>query len=96
MPRPSGAHTGDIAGRNAGDAGAVAVIVGHSERRTDHHETDAQVRAKAMAAWRADLIAIVCIGEQRAEREAKKTLDVIGRQLDGSLPDEALQPCCRL
>jgi len=85
----SGAHTGDIAAEMLRDAGAVAVIVGHSERRTGHHETDAQVRSKAMAACRADLIAIVCIGEQRAEREAKKTLDVIGRQLDGSLPNEA-------
>jgi triosephosphate isomerase len=85
----SGAHTGDIAAEMLKDAGAVAVIVGHSERRTDHGETDAQVRAKAMAARRAGLTAIVCIGEQRAQREAKKTLDVIGRQLDGSLPDEA-------
>ena len=61
---PSGAHTGDIAAEMLKDAGAVAVIVGHSERRIDHHETDAQVRAKAMAARRAGLIAIVCIGEQ--------------------------------
>jgi triosephosphate isomerase len=86
----SGAHTGDIAAEMLKDAGAVAVIVGHSERRTDHHETDAQVRAKAMAARRAELMAIVCVGEQRAEREAKKTLDVIGRQLGGSLPDVAV------
>jgi len=86
---PSGAHTGDIAAEMLKDAGAVAVIVGHSERRIDHHETDAEVRAKALAARRAGLVAIVCIGEQRAEREAGKTLDVIGRQLDGSLPDGA-------
>jgi triosephosphate isomerase (TIM) len=84
---PSGAHTGDVAAEMLKDAGAVAVIVGHSERRTDHHETDAQVRAKAVAARRAGLIAIVCIGEQRAEREAGQTLAVLGRQLDGSLPD---------
>ena len=71
------------------DAGARAVIVGHSERRTDHHETDAQVRAKALAAQRAGLTAIVCVGEQRAEREAGETLAVVGRQLDGSLPDAA-------
>jgi triosephosphate isomerase (TIM) len=83
----SGAHTGDIAAEMLKDAGAVAVIVGHSERRTDHHETDAQVRAKAVAAHRAGLTAIVCVGEQRAEREAGQTLSVIGRQLDGSLPD---------
>lgn len=86
---PSGAHTGDIAAEMLKDAGAVAVIVGHSERRTDHHETDAQVRAKALAAHRAGLIAIVCIGEQRTEREVGETLAVLGRQLDGSLPDAA-------
>ena len=85
----SGAHTGDIAAEMLKDAGASAVIVGHSERRTDHHETDAQVRAKALAAHRAGLTAIVCVGEQRAERETGKTLEVIGRQLDGSLPDGA-------
>lgn len=85
----SGAHTGDIAAKMLKDAGAVAVIVGHSERRADHHETDAQVRAKALAARRAGLTAIVCIGEQRSEREAGRTLDVIGRQFDGSLPDGA-------
>ena len=71
------------------DLGAKAVIVGHSERRTLHKETDAEVRAKAQAAWRAGLTAIVCIGETRAEREAGKTLDVLGRQLDGSLPEGA-------
>jgi triosephosphate isomerase (TIM) len=86
---PSGAHTGDIAAEMLADAGAKAVIVGHSERRTDHHETDAQVRAKALAARRAGLIAIVCVGEIKAEREAGKTLDVVGRQLKGSLPDGA-------
>jgi triosephosphate isomerase len=86
---PSGAHTGDIAAEMLADAGARAVIVGHSERRTDHHETDAQVRAKALAARRAGLMAIVCVGEQRAEREAGQTLAVVGRQLDGSLPDGA-------
>jgi triosephosphate isomerase len=67
----------------------VAVIVGHSERRTEHHESDSDVRAKAMAARRAGLTAILCVGEQRAEREAGRTLDVIGRQLDGSLPESA-------
>ena len=84
-----GAHTGDIAAEMLADAGATAVIVGHSERRADHHETDDQVRAKAEAAWRAGLTAIVCIGETRAERGAEKTLDVVGRQLQGSLPDGA-------
>jgi triosephosphate isomerase len=85
----TGAHTGDIAAEMLKDAGASAVIVGHSERRTDHHETDAQVKAKALAAHRAGLIAIVCVGEQRAEREAGDTLKVVGGQLDGSLPDAA-------
>jgi triosephosphate isomerase len=85
----SGAHTGDISAEMLADAGARAVIVGHSERRADHHETDAQVRAKAQAAWRAGLTAIVCVGEQRTEREAGKTLAVVGGQLDGSLPHGA-------
>jgi triosephosphate isomerase (TIM) len=84
---PSGAFTGDISAEMLADLGAKAVIVGHSERRTLHKETDAEVRAKAEAAWRAGLAAIVCIGETRAEREAGKTLNVLGRQLDGSLPD---------
>jgi triosephosphate isomerase len=86
---PSGAHTGDIAAEMLADAGARAVIVGHSERRSDHHETNGQVRAKVLAAWRAGLTAVVCVGEQRGEREAGRTLDVVGSQLDGSLPDKA-------
>jgi triosephosphate isomerase (TIM) len=85
----SGAHTGDISAEMLADAGARAVIVGHSERRVNHQETDVQVRTKAQAAWRAGLTTIVCVGEQRAEREAGKTLDVVGRQLDGSLPEGA-------
>ena len=80
--KASGAFTGDIAAEMLANIGAKAVIVGHSERRTYHKETDADVRAKAEAAWRAGLAAIVCIGETQAEREAKKTLDVLGRQLD--------------
>jgi len=84
---PAGAHTGDISAEMLADAGAGAVIVGHSERRTEHHETDAMVRAKAQAAFRAGLQAIVCVGEQRSQREAGKTLDVVGTQLQGSLPD---------
>jgi len=86
---PSGAHTGDIAAEMLKDAGCVAVIVGHSERRTDHNESDAQVRAKAIAAHRAGLTTILCIGEQLDDRESGKTLEVIGGQLDGSLPDGA-------
>ena len=86
---PSGAFTGDISAEMLADLGAKAVIVGHSERRTLHKETDAEVCAKSQAAWRAGLTAIVCIGETRAEREAGHTLSVLGRQLDGSLPDGA-------
>ena len=85
---PSGAHTGDVAAEMLADARAVAVIVGHSERRHDHHETDPQVRAKAAAAQRAGLLAIVCVGETRADRDAGKAKDVVGAQLAGSLPDD--------
>jgi triosephosphate isomerase len=67
----------------------VAVIVGHSERREYHGETDATVRAKTLAARRAGLLAIVCVGERRAQRDAGDARDVVGRQLDGSLPDSA-------
>jgi triosephosphate isomerase len=88
-PEPAGAYTGDIAAEMLADAGASAVIVGHSERRTYHHEDDAAVRRKAQAAWRAKLVAIVCVGETRGDRDAGRTLDVVGRQLDGSLPDRA-------
>src|SRR6185436_20864899 len=85
----AGAFTGDLSAEMLKDAGARAVIVGHSERRTIHGEIDADVRRKTLAAWRAGLTAIVCIGETRAEREAGRTLDVLGRQLAGSLPDGA-------
>jgi triosephosphate isomerase len=88
-PAPSGAHTGDVAAEMLADAGASAVIVGHSERRADHGETDALVRAKAEAAWRAGLLAIVCVGETEAERDAGRTLERIAAQLDGSIPDGA-------
>jgi triosephosphate isomerase (TIM) len=83
---PAGAYTGDISAEMLRDAGAQAVIVGHSERRTYHKETDAEVRAKALAAWRAGLTAIVCVGESRDQRVAGKTLEVVGEQLKGSLP----------
>ncbi|MGN6534318.1 MAG: triose-phosphate isomerase [Mesorhizobium sp.] len=85
----SGAHTGDISAEMLKDAGASHVIVGHSERRADHGENDATVHAKAAAAWRAGLVAIVCIGETRAEREAGATLDVLSRQIAGSVPVSA-------
>jgi triosephosphate isomerase len=84
--KPSGAHTGDIAAEMLRDSGAAFVIVGHSERRTDHGETDAVVRAKAEAAWRAGLVPIVCIGETLAEREAGRTFAVLAGQIKGSVP----------
>nr|CAE28329.1 triose-phosphate isomerase [Rhodopseudomonas palustris CGA009] len=85
----SGAHTGDIAAEMLADAGAAAIIVGHSERRADHAENDAIVRAKAQAVWRAGLVAIVCVGETQGERDAGHTLDVVAGMLAGSLPDGA-------
>jgi triosephosphate isomerase len=88
--KESGAHTGDISAEMLKDAGASHVIVGHSERRADHGETDAAVRAKAEAAHRAGLTAIVCVGETEAERDAGATLKVIRGQLKGSLPDGAM------
>lgn len=88
-PKVSGAHTGDLSAEMLRDAGATAVIVGHSERRADHNESDALVRAKAEAAWRAGLTAVVCVGETRAEREGGKTLSIVGQQLLGSVPDKA-------
>ncbi len=85
----SGAHTGDVSAEMLRDAGATAVIVGHSERRTDHGECDRDIRAKASAAHRAGLVAIVCVGETAGERAAGLTLQVVARQLAGAVPDEA-------
>ena len=82
-----GAFTGDISAPMLADAGARAVIVGHSERRTYHQESDAQVRAKTLAAWRAGLMVIACVGETEFERQAAATLSRLERQLDESLPD---------
>lgn len=87
--RPSGAHTGDISAAMLADAGASHVILGHSERRADHGETDADVAAKVAAAWAAGLVAVICVGETEAQRDAGITLDVIGAQLAGSVPDGA-------
>lgn len=87
--KKSGAHTGDISADMLKDAGASHVIVGHSERRTDHGEMDEMVNAKARAAWEAGLVAIICIGETEAQRRAGSTLDVIATQLSGSIPDGA-------
>ncbi|SDS14525.1 triose-phosphate isomerase [Bradyrhizobium canariense] len=88
-PKASGAHTGDLSAEMLADAGATAVIVGHSERRADHGETDALVRQKAEAAWRASLTAIVCIGETQQQRDQGKALEICGGQLAGSLPGRA-------
>jgi len=86
---PAGAFTGDISAEMLKDAGATAVIVGHSERRQYHSETDAAVRAKALAARRAVLLSIVCVGETRAERDAGRARAVVRAQLASSLPDGA-------
>ena len=88
-PTASGAHTGDLSAEMLADAGARAIIVGHSERRADHGEGDVLVRQKAEAAWRAGVTAIVCIGETGGQRDAGQTLDICGGQLAGSLPDGA-------
>src|ERR1700694_4123862 len=88
-PKASGAHTGDISAEMLADAGASAVIVGHSERRADHCETDVLVRQKAEAVWRAGLIAIVCIGETQQPRDAGQTVDICRGQLNISLPEGA-------
>jgi triosephosphate isomerase len=86
----SGAYTGDISPEMLKDAGARAVIVGHSERRAGHGERVEDVRRKVEAAHRAGLVAIVCIGETAGEREAGLALEVVRRQLQGSLPDGAV------
>ncbi|HZT90170.1 MAG TPA: triose-phosphate isomerase [Stellaceae bacterium] len=84
-----GAYTGDISAEMLKDAGCSHVILGHSERRQGHGESNGDVRAKALAAWRAGLVAIVCVGETRAEREGGRALAVVEAQLAGSLPDGA-------
>jgi triosephosphate isomerase len=86
-PKASGAHTGDISAEMLADAGASAIIVGHSERRADHGESDLLVRQKAEAAWRAGLTAIVCVGETQGQRDAGHTLDILHGQLNLSLPE---------
>ena len=87
--KATGAHTGDVSAEMLRDAGASAVIVGHSERRADHGETDAMVRAKADAAHRAGLMAIVCVGETINQRKAGQTLAVVLGQVAGSMPEVA-------
>ena len=85
----AGPHTGDVSAEMLKDAGAVYVIVGHSERRVDHGETSADAQARAAAALRAGLTPIICVGETRAEREAGRAFEVVGAQIDGSIPQAA-------
>jgi triosephosphate isomerase len=87
--KPCGAFTGDVSAEMLKDAGASFVIVGHSERRQVHGETNADVAAKAQAAWRAGLTAIVCIGETASQREAGAHNQICGGQIDGSVPQGA-------
>ncbi len=84
--KPSGAHTGDISAEMLADAGAAAIIVGHSERRADHGESDVVVHQKVEAVWRAGLVAIVCVGETQHQRDAGQTIDILRGQLNLSLP----------
>lgn len=84
-----GAHTGELSAAMLKDAGASAVILGHSERRTDHGETSEAVRAKARAAQAIDVTAIICVGESLEQRQGANTLDIIGGQLAASLPDNS-------
>jgi triosephosphate isomerase (TIM) len=86
-PAPKGAFTGDISAEMLADAGCRFVILGHSERRQGHGESDALVREKVSAAHRAGLVPIVCVGESLAQREAGQAMAVVAAQLAGSLPD---------
>jgi triosephosphate isomerase len=88
-PAPAGPNTGDLSAPMLADAGAQLVIVGHSERRADHGETDGLVRRKALAALAAGLTPIICVGETRAEREHGKAVEVVSAQLAASIPDQA-------
>ncbi|WP_374308712.1 triose-phosphate isomerase [Methylocella sp.] len=86
---PAGPFTGDISAEMLKDAGAAYVILGHSERRAGHNEGNASVREKSRAAFRAGLVAIVCVGETRAQREAGDAMAIVGSQLTGSIPGES-------
>jgi triosephosphate isomerase len=86
---PKGAYTGDISAEMLADAGCTHVILGHSERRHGHGDTDAVVRGKISGAWRAGLVAILCVGETLQQRQAGDALDVVSAQLAGSIPDGA-------
>lgn len=88
-PKASGAHTGDVSATMIADTGATHVITGHSERRTDHGETDALIAAKTNAGWDAGLHVVLCIGESEAQYRAGDTLSVLRAQMDASIPDAA-------
>ncbi len=88
-PAPKGAYTGDISAEMLADIGCSYVILGHSERRHGHGETDAVVRGKIAAAWRAGLVAILCVGETHRQRQAGEAVAVVSSQLAGSMPDDA-------
>jgi triosephosphate isomerase len=95
---PGGAHTGDISAPMLRDAGARWVILGHSERRADHHETDDMVRHKVAAAVAAGLTPIVCVGETEEQRQSGRETETVGWQIAGSLPKDfagvlAYEPC---
>ena len=86
---PKGAYTGDISPEMLADAGCSHVILGHSERRHGHGEGDAAVREKVLGAWRAGLVAILCVGETQAQRQAGQAADIVAAQLAGSIPNGA-------
>ena len=88
-PADSGAHTGNVSAAMLRDAGASHVILGHSERRQDHAESDELVHAKCEAAWQAGLVSVICIGETEAERDSGMTLATLSTQLEGSVPPTA-------
>jgi triosephosphate isomerase (TIM) len=86
---PKGAHTGDISAEMLSDLGCKYVILGHSERRHGHGETDAVVRGKVGGAWRAGLSAVLCVGETQLQRQAGEAIEIVSSQLAGSIPDAA-------
>jgi triosephosphate isomerase (TIM) len=88
-PAPKGAYTGDISAEMLADLGCSYVILGHSERRQGHGETDAGIRDKIAAAWRAGLSAILCVGETRRQREAGEAVEIVSSQLANAIPDNA-------